>query len=88
MAFEIKLTSSLEKIFGDTDIKTVQELDEISGLRGERVSFQLVCRATGVGRSLRVRAELIGLIEAVYHFRKISQQSVQNSGRTKLGIVC
>ena len=73
MAFEIKLTSSLEKIFGDTDIKTVQELDEISGLRGERVSFQLVCRATGVGRSLRVRAELSGPFEdtAIYEVGQV-----------------
>ena len=41
---DFRLTSSLEKVFWDTEIYTVPELTSGSALRGERYSFQLVWR--------------------------------------------
>nr|MBQ4319609.1 DUF4091 domain-containing protein [Clostridia bacterium] len=43
-ALDFKLTSSLEKVFFDTEIYAVPELKYGTALRGERYSFQLVWR--------------------------------------------
>lgn len=44
MAIAVRTLSSLEKVFPDEEL-TAEETASLAALRGERVSFQIACRA-------------------------------------------
>jgi len=48
---QLKLVSSLEKIFVDTKLTDYPETKKLSALRGERISFQLAFTAYGLKAS-------------------------------------
>ncbi len=74
MSIEIRPLSSLEKVFSDEELTAVP-CSSVSALRGERVSFQIACRASGEERVF-VRAQAKASFEAPVTFYEVGQVPV------------
>ena len=48
-----KITSSLENCFLDSDFESFQEIKQISALKNERISFQILCALSADDGALR-----------------------------------
>ena len=72
-----KIISSLEKVFHNTDIGALEQLERISALKGERLSFQMAFVSDkAVNGQVRVPLKLEGALAEYATVRNISSVSV------------
>ena len=76
--YEMRLVSSLEKVFLDERPVYRPECMKMTGLKGETVSFQVACTCTGFAKN-RVKVRIDSELKDQIHVRKVETVPV---GRT------
>src|SRR5699024_2489319 len=76
--YEMRLVSSLEKVFPDDRPVYRPECMKLTGLKGETVSFQAACTCTGFMKN-RVKVRIDSELKDQIHVRKVETVPV---GRT------